>query len=230
MNSIGQQSLHDELLARLRKLIIDGEIKAGAKIPEKELSKRFGVSRTPLREAIKVLAAEGLVRLEPHRGAVVIEPTLDDIEECLPISSAIEALSGELACEHITDEEIVAIQTLHDKMMAAHKSGDKETYASLIAQIHKSIIAAAHNPLLTLIYEATYFRIGKARMGHTLPREIVEQALLDHEAIMQALASRDSKTLGALLQKHVERLFQAYWEALQKPPSAGRSTPPNGTA
>jgi len=225
MDSIGQQSLHDELLARLRKLIIEGEIKPGAKIPEKELCKCFGVSRTPLREAIKVLAAEGLVRLEPHRGAVVIEPTLEEIQECLPISSAIEALSGELACEHITDAEIAAIKTLHDKMMAAHKSGDQEAYTSHIAQIHKSIIAAAHNPLLSLIYDATYFRIGKARMGHTLPREIVEQALLDHEAIIQALASRDSKALGALLQKHVERLFQLYWEAQQKPPS-NRSSPP----
>lgn len=230
MNPIGQQSLHDELLARLRKLIIDGEIKPGAKIPEKELCKRFGVSRTPLREAIKVLAAEGLVRLEPHRGAVVIEPTLEEIEECLPISSAIEALSGELACEHITDEEIAAIKALHAKMIAAHESGDQKAYASHIAQIHKSIISAAHNPLLSLIYDATYFRIGKARLGRALPREIVEQALLDHEAIIQALASRDSKTLGALLQKHVERLFQLYWEAQQQPPSNSCSTPPNGTS
>ncbi|MEJ2118490.1 MAG: GntR family transcriptional regulator [Alphaproteobacteria bacterium] len=209
--------MHDELLSRLRKLIIDGEIEPGAKIPEKELCKRFGVSRTPLREAIKVIAAEGLVRLEPHRGAVVIEPTLEEIEECLPISSAIEALSGELACEHITDEEIAAIKALHDKMIAAHKSGDHEAYASLIGQIHKSIIAAARNPLLTAIYDATYFRIGKARMGRTLPREIVEKALAEHDAIIQALASRDSKTLGVLLQKHVERLFKVYWEALQKP-------------
>lgn len=215
MDSLGQHSLHDELLSRLRKLIIEGEILPGAKVPERDLCERFGVSRTPLREAIKVLAAEGLVRLEPHRGAVVVQPTQDELDECLPITAAIEALSGELACEHITDAEIAAIKDVHLCMIEAHKNDDHEKYLACNRKIHECILAAARNPLLASIYDATYFRVGRQRLGQWLPREAIDLILADHEEIIEALAARQSQRLGKSLQRHVERLFDVYREALR---------------
>lgn len=213
MDAIGQHSLHGELLLRLRKLVTTGELPQGSKIPERELCTRFGVSRTPLREAIKVLAAEGLVQLEPHRGAVVARMTLEELEEALPISAAIEALSGELACRHITDEEIAAIKALHDRMIAAHDAADWDTYLSLNRKIHESILEAARNPLLTSIYDAIFFRVGRTRVRPQLTPDVVARALADHNAIIEALERRQGARLSALLKRHVEALSDAYRKA-----------------
>lgn len=221
MNSIGQHSLHDELLGRLRKLIIDGEIAPGAKIPERNLCQLFGVSRTPLREAIKVLAAEGLVRLEPHRGAVVVEPTLEELNECIPITASIEALSGELACEHITDEEIATVKALYDQMLAAHQAGNQEEYFSCKKKIHESILAAARNPLLTSVYDAVYFRIGRMCIAYKLPPEISSRMLADLNEIMEALTARECQRLGMALHKHVEYLLDVYKDILRRAQAKG---------
>ncbi len=213
MDAIGRQSLHDELFARLRKLIVSGELAPGSKIPERELCERFGVSRTPLREAIKVLAAEGLVRLEQHRGAIVAEMEPAQLDELLPISAAIEALSGRLACEHITNEEIAAIRALHDRMMAAHRAGDESAFFACNHKIHESILAAARNPLLSAVYDATFFRVGRARLRPLLTPEILAQALADHEDIIAALEARNGDRLALLLKRHIETLFDAYRKA-----------------
>ena len=220
MDSIGQHSLHDELINRLRKLIVGGELAPGSKVQERELCERFGVSRTPLREAIKVLAAGGLLRLEPHRGAIVAELTPDLVEEALPISAAIEALSGELACEHITDEEIAAIRECHDRMIAAYDAGDRDEYFACNRKIHESILAAARNPLLSTIYDATFFRVGRTRLVPELSQDVVRQALADHEEIIKALEARQGQQLAALLRRHIERLFDVYRKALKDHPAA----------
>lgn len=219
MPLIAQNSLHGELLGRLRKMISDGGLPAGEKIPERDLCEQFGVSRTPLREAIKVLAAEGLVRLEPHRGAIVTELTPKDFDEFLPISAAIEALSGELACEHITDEELATIRTYHEQMLAAHASGNQEDYRTWNHKIHESILAATRNPLLATIYDATFFRVGRQRLSTQLPDEAVEQGLADHEEIMAALEARQGQRLAKLMRSHVERLFGVYKAAITGKPA-----------
>lgn len=215
MVSIAQNSLHGELLGRLRKMITEGNLPPGEKIPERHLCEQFGVSRTPLREAIKVLAHEGLVRLEPHRGAIVAELTLEELDECLPIFVAIEGLSGELACAHITDEEIARIRDYHDKMMVAYEAGDEEGFIACNHKIHHSILMAARNPLLTSIYESTCFRTGRRRLCTKLPQDVVESGMAEHDAIMAALEARDGKRLAALLREHIERLLGVYSETLK---------------
>ncbi|MDP5350141.1 MAG: GntR family transcriptional regulator, partial [Paracoccaceae bacterium] len=97
IRTIPRKSLHEELVDRLQMLIITGELQPGSKVPEKDLCSQFGVSRTPLREALKVVASDGLVRLEPNRGAWVAPLTVSEVEEVFPILGVLEALSGELA-------------------------------------------------------------------------------------------------------------------------------------
>lgn len=196
-------------------MITGGELPQGEKIPERHLCEQFGVSRTPLREAIKVLAHEGLVRLEPHRGAIVAETTAQELEECLPIFAALEALSAELACEHITDEEIATIREYHDQMLAAYEAGDEEAFIALNHEIHHSILRAARNQLLTTIYEATCFRTGRRRVCTKLPRETVEKGMAEHDAIMEALEARQGKRLAELLRAHIERLLGVYSKTLK---------------
>jgi DNA-binding GntR family transcriptional regulator len=135
MQSITQHSLHDELLSRLRKMIISGAFLPGEKIPERQLCDQFGVSRTPLREALKVLAAEGLVQLSPNRGAMIAALSPAEMDECLTISSAIEALTAELACANITDEEIATIKALHDTMIAHYRQGNLDGFLAANREI-----------------------------------------------------------------------------------------------
>jgi DNA-binding GntR family transcriptional regulator len=210
MDSISQHSLHDELLARLRRMIIDGELRPGDKVPERQLCDHFGVSRTPLREALKVLAAEGFIELAPNRGAMIAASSTGDIEEVLPISAAIEALSGELACEHITDEEIARIKAIHVEMAADFEAGRFQSYAEKNRLIHQHIVAAARNPLLASLYDTLFFRIGRGRCAEELASDMLHQDLAYHQEIIKALEERQGVRLAGLLKSHLEACFSAY--------------------
>jgi DNA-binding GntR family transcriptional regulator len=217
MHAITQQSLHDELLGRLRKMIITGAFLPGEKIPERQLCDQFGVSRTPLREALKVLAAEGLVQLAPNRGAMIAMLSPDEMDECLTISSAIEALSAELACANITDAEIETIKALHSTMIAHYRKGNLDGFLAANREIHESIVAAARNPMLTGIYDTLFFRIGRTRVHPHYSSERLDEAVADHEEIISTLEARQGARLAELLQIHLEHLFDVYRTA----PDAG---------
>jgi DNA-binding GntR family transcriptional regulator len=217
MDSISQQSLHDELLSRLRRMIIDGNLQPGDKVPERQLCEHFGVSRTPLREALKVLAAEGLVELAPNRGAMIAVLDPDEVDECLPISGAIEALSGELACESITDAEIEEIKALNEAMVADFRAGDLKGYFDKNRQVHQRIVAAAHNPILAGIYDTLFFRIGRGQVRPGLPNEVMTQAIAYHKDILEALEDRQGARLADLLKRHFESVFVAYGAKSEEP-------------
>ncbi len=209
MDSISQHSLHDELLMRLKKMIISGQFLPGDKIPERLLCEQFGVSRTPLREALKVLAAEGLVELAPNRGAVVASLGPEEVEECLPISATIEALSGELACENITDAEIQDIKALNTRMVAEYQVGDVRAFLATNHEIHEKIVAATKNPLLADIYDTVFFRIGWARLMAELSPAKMAEMIADHMEIVKALEARQGQRLSELLRSSMEHVLEA---------------------
>jgi DNA-binding GntR family transcriptional regulator len=138
--------LHEQVARKLRAMLVEGRIAAGSKLNERELSERLQVSRTPLREAIRQLAAEGLVALKPHRGAVAIELDEAEVQHSFELMAALEGLSGELAAQRINEAELQAIRALHFEMMAAFTRRDLSAYYRLNAQIHAAINAAAKNP------------------------------------------------------------------------------------
>jgi DNA-binding GntR family transcriptional regulator len=209
MDTISQFSLHDELHQRLRRMIIDGRFEPGDKIPERDLCAQFDVSRTPLREALKVLAAEGLVELSPNRGAIVASMSFEDFEECQTVSMALEALSGELACEAITDEEILDIKKSYDAMIRAHDEQDLAGISGASKQIHEKVVSAAHNPMLKLMYDSIFFRMSWSLLISRLARQSPETVLGDHAKIMVALEARNNEALGAALKSFLTHIFQA---------------------
>ena len=160
---IARQSLHDAVTARLRDMIVEGEYPPGSRLPERVLCETFGISRTPLREALKVLASEGLLELAPNRGARVAGLTADDVDELFPVMGALEALAGELACARITDTELAEIRALHYQMVLHHKRGERPPYFDLNQQIHEKILEAARNLTLTASYTNLSGRIRRAR-------------------------------------------------------------------
>jgi DNA-binding GntR family transcriptional regulator len=212
---IVRRSLHDEILERLRDLIVEGELKPGAKIPETELCVRFGVSRTPLREALKALAVEGLVTLLPNRGAIVTKTTLDEVDELFPIMGALEALAGELACMKITDAEVAEMRRAHLKMVRHFERGDWVAYTKLNRTIHETIFAAAGNGALAALYQQLLVRTHAVRFVAKKSAARWREAVDDHEKMMLAIDKRDGKALARLLTQHLKHKAESVREAMQ---------------
>jgi DNA-binding GntR family transcriptional regulator len=200
---IGRNYLHDEVAQRLRALIQSGEMQPRERLNETVLAKRFGISRTPLREAIKILSAEGLLDILPNRGAQVASISLVEIEEVAEVIAGLEATAGELLCKHITEPEIVAIEALHERMRAAYRRNDAPDYFALNQKIHEAMLAAARNETLQGIYANLSSRIQRARFtAHKTPEQWAK-AMEDHDRMMELMRARNGVALGQLLRDHV---------------------------
>jgi DNA-binding GntR family transcriptional regulator len=140
--SIPRAALHNQVTHRLRQMLVENQIAPGAKLNERTLCEALNISRTPLREAIKALAAEGLVALLPNRGAVAVALSEDDVRNTFEVMAGLESQSGMLAAQRITDAELSEIRALNLEMMAAHVRRDLSTYYRLNAVIHRAINAA----------------------------------------------------------------------------------------
>src|SRR6201998_710757 len=146
------QSLHDEILTRLRDHIVEGNLPDGSRIPERQLCEMLGISRTPLREALKVLAAEGLIELLPNRGARVKQLSERDLADIFDVMGGLEATAGRLACENITDAEIAEVERLHYEMYGFYLHRDMHNYFHANQMIHHKIVEASRNATLTSAY------------------------------------------------------------------------------
>ena len=211
---ITRSTLHDELVERLRVLILDGELEPDTRVPERELCERYGVSRTPLREALKVLASEGLLELLPNRGAIVSRLTFDVVDEMFPVIGALEALAGELACARITEEEIAEIRAMHYQMVLHQKRGERLAYFQLNQRIHEAIMEAAHNPTLVRQYRSLAGRIRRARYIANMSPERWQQAVDEHEEMLDALTARDGPRLAEILRRHLQNKCETVKKAL----------------
>jgi DNA-binding GntR family transcriptional regulator len=179
--------LHEDVVGRLRNILLEGEIPPGGRIPERELCEKLGISRTPLREALKVLAAEGLVLLLPNRGSRAAKLTDKDLQDLFEVCQGLEALAGDLVCERITDAEFAEIRTVHHEMVDHYRRGDLAPYYRCNRQIHEAIINAARNPVLTGLYESVTARIRRARYVTPMAPPNWATAVQEHEAILNAL-------------------------------------------
>jgi DNA-binding GntR family transcriptional regulator len=196
-------ALHDRVAARLRTLLIEGGIAPGAKLNERELCEQLQVSRTPLREAIKLLSVEGLVDLVPNRGAVAVKLTEADVMHSFEVLAALEGLSGELASQRIGDAEIAELRALHFEMMACHARRDLSGYYRLNARIHSAINEAAGNPVLAQTYRAINARVQSLRFRTNQDEAKWSRALAEHQQMIEALAARDGPRLRELLVAHL---------------------------
>ena len=201
--SISPASLHSQVANRLRQMLVEGRIAPGAKLNERELCALLQVSRTPLREALKMLAAEGLVQLLPNRGAIAVELSLDDIQNTFEVMAGLEGQSGELAAQRIDEAELREIKALHFEMLAAYTRADLPAYYRLNAQIHTSINLAAKNTVLTATYRQLNARLQALRFRSNQDGDKWQSAVREHEAMIAALESRDAVALRAVLIAHL---------------------------
>lgn len=203
-------SLHGEVLGRLRDLIVEGQLAPGIRIPEKDLCAEFGVSRTPLREALKVLAAEGLVELLPNRGARVRRFTEQDVRDFFEILAALESAAGRLACLRISDAEVETIERLHYDMYGHYIRRELHDYFQLNQAIHLAIMDAARNPALKETYQSFTARMRQFRYSaNAIARDRWGEAMREHEQILDALRQRDGEKLAHTLFDHLMHKFEA---------------------
>lgn len=200
---IARRALHGEVVQRIRDLIVQGELAPGERVPERELCERFGISRTPFREALKVLATEGLIDLQHHRGAAVSKVTAGDVDDMFQVMGVLEALAGELACRRASDAEIAAVEKHHERMLRHYRERDLSGYFQFNQRIHEAIMQAAGNPVLVNMYGTLSVRIRRARYMANLSQARWDQAVAEHEEILGALKARDGERLGRLLRDHL---------------------------
>ena len=212
-----EQSLHDEILTKLRDYIVEGNIPDGGRVPERQLCEMLGISRTPLREALKVLAAEGLVELLPNRGARVRALSEQDLSELFDVMGGLEGLAGRLACEHIMDAEIAEIERLHYEMYGFYLHRDMHGYFRVNQLIHERIVAASRNATLKAAYANVAGRIRRVRYSANFARkrERWGEAMREHEMILEALRRRAGNELSDILFRHLRNKRTAAVEYLK---------------
>lgn len=214
--AIDRRTLPTAVAERLREMIIEGELPAGIRLNERALCARLQVSRTPLREAFRLLCADGLVRMQPNRGAQVVALSEEDIRQSFEVMGALEALSGELACLNVTDKEITEIRALTFEMLACHAREDLPAYYQINRQIHDRINAAANNALLVELYRNINLRLQNLRFRSNLDHEKWDLAMREHQDMADALEARDGPRLGRIMRDHLKRKCETVLEGLRR--------------
>jgi len=191
---------------KLREMIVSGALEPGQRITERFIADHLdGMSRTPLREAFKILEAEGLVKIEPNRGAVVAALSVDEVEAAIEVLIGLETLAAEPACEHVTDAQVAEVEALHARMAQAYRDGDLMAYFNLNQAIHQKIVDAARNPVLSRIYASECARIKRYRYAGNQQNERWGRAVHEHEGILDALRERSGAMLREILRAHHRR-------------------------
>jgi DNA-binding GntR family transcriptional regulator len=200
--------LHQEVVGRLRDMIIEGQIAAGQRLHELSLADELKVSRTPLREALKLLANEGLVELLPGRGARVGTLTADGVAELFEVISGLERLAAELAALRMTARDLDRLQRLHERMALHFEAGERREYFALNHRIHMAVVAAAKNATLAATHATLMVKARWGRYTALASADRWREAMSEHEALMQALTSRDARRAGEILFEHDRRTGQ----------------------
>ncbi len=194
--------LHGNAVTTLRRMILTGELTPGERLREVVLCTQLGVSRTPVREAFRTLAAEGLVKLLPNRSVIVAELDATEIADLYDVFGALEGLAGELACKRISEEQVAEIASLHHEMVGLHQRGERAEYLRVNHTIHRLIVEAAGNPVLTGSWEMLLPRVERSRAMANLRPERWMEAVYEHARIFAALAKRDGPLLSTLIREH----------------------------
>jgi DNA-binding GntR family transcriptional regulator len=206
---ISRVALFEQLLDALRDLILDGELAPGSRLPEPELCERFGTSRTPLREAFKMLASEGLVELQTFRGAFVAMISEKETREVAFMLSTLEQAAAKTIVKSASDQDLADFAKVHKAMIAAAARGDISSYRKLNEAIHASFVTLTGNSVMIDSYNRIKNRLTPTRHIRTRTAEDLQLAITDHEAMMAALAARDGRRLASIIGQHYTAAISA---------------------
>jgi DNA-binding GntR family transcriptional regulator len=202
-----RRALYEDVAERLRAQIFNRELEPGAWIDEQQITLAYGISRTPLREALKVLAAEGLVTMKPRRGAYVAEMSQDDVTQVYRLLALLESDAAAEAAERATDAQLAALQALHDRL--EKQTRQRDAFFAANEQFHLALLDTAGNRWRTQIV-ADLRKVMKLSRHHSLFRQgRIAESLQEHRALMAALAARDAKRSRQLVLAHFHQGLSA---------------------
>jgi DNA-binding GntR family transcriptional regulator len=205
-SQIERVPLHEEVTNRLRDMIVSLRLPPGERIQELEVAQLLGVSRTPVREAIKVLTAEGLVELLPLRGAIVKAFSGKDARDMLEVIALLETYAGERACQ-ADPARIDAILQMHQEMKRLFEARQRLAYFALNQRIHEALIALADNDTLSMTHATLSKRMRSLRYSGNATPENWTAAMAEHEQMMVALAARDGQALSRTMGEHIRNTW-----------------------
>jgi len=205
-------SLHDEVAATLREQIFEGALAPGSFLDEVALCERLSISRTPLREALKVLTAEGLLRHEPRRGCFVNEVTERDLDEIFPVIALLEGRCAYEAARNASDAELHELDALHERLERHAKARRINDYYATNHIIHEAIIQLADNKWLAQVIGDLRKILKLARLQQLHAPGRLDQSLSEHLAVFAALKARDSEGADAAMRTHLTRQREALRE------------------
>ncbi|MEH6577020.1 MAG: GntR family transcriptional regulator [Amphritea sp.] len=214
-NSLRRRSLHEEIADHLRTMIIENELPEGERIDENALCEELGISRTPLREALKVLQSEGLVTIEPNRGSRVATITEQEFDELFEVISGLERMAAELAAERATDAELKRLEQLQTRMENHYQKEDRQSYFAINQTIHRAIVAMAKNESLETLHNQLLNKAGRGRFMAIGSDQRWEEAIDEHRQLLDALKQRQGTQAGQILLEHVRHTGDAAVSALQ---------------
>lgn len=209
-----RHGVHADVCGHIRNLIVHGELASGERINELGLSEALGVSRTPIREALKVLAAEGLVELLPNRGSRVTTPSTDEIVNLFAVIAALERLAVETVTLQASAPALARLRALHDDMLRRYAEGDRDRYFELNHRIHETIIEMAANPQLSRTHADLMTRARRPRFVAITSDGRWDESVKEHELVMSAMELRDARFAGEILFRHVLKTGTAYIQSL----------------
>ena len=195
--------LRELVFTTLRQAILKGELQPGERLMEIQLAEKMGVSRTPIREAIRKLAAEGLVTMIPRQGAIVAGISEKMLKDVLRVRMTLEKMAYECAFENITDEAIASLRAAEADFEAAVESGDLVSIAEADEKFHFIIYDAAGNDKLLEILTNLKENMYRYRMEYAKNRAVRSELIEDHRAIVETLAERDAENGLKLVEKHI---------------------------
>lgn len=210
-----RKSLHERVVDRLRDMIVFGELAPGARIVESDLAERLGVSRTPLREAIKTLTTDGLVDSPINKGARVKPLEAAEIESLFDVIAVLEGLAAERAATRLAESDLKEFETLHSEMTRHYNLGDRGEYFAINSEIHERIVRFAANEPLTDMHRRLMLRARRGRFIAIVSPERWAEALAEHTQLLQAFRRRDGGAAFQIWRKHLENTGRAVLQSRQ---------------
>lgn len=199
-----RKSLAEQAADTLREFILLGKLAPGVSVPERELADALNISRTPLKEALRILEVEGLITYSPTRRPRVADPSLEELAQNLVVLGALEALAGELACKHATDAEIAQAAQLEERMRLADADTEPLVFFRWDMEFHQTIVRAASNEPLLVSHQTYNARLWRARFISSKTRLARDRTLGQHEDIVEALKARDGAACAKHMRRHLE--------------------------
>lgn len=206
--SLSRQRLADQIADILREQMLTGALPPGSAIHERETSKALGVSRTPLREALLILEAEGLVVTAPARSPIVADPSVEELTNLLLVQATLEALAGELACANATDKEIRAIRRLHEDMLDSDDSPDTIAHFKTDMEFHEAIVQSTKNQPLIKTHKQYNSRLWRARYISSSRRLGRASSMKGHRLMVEALEKRDANETAKVMRYHLKNAIE----------------------